>query len=309
MRRTPAIGRVPVRDVRPAVECGRRPAKAVAGETFEVTATVFREGHDAVGANVVLRDPTGRRGPWTPMRELAPGSDRWGAEITPDVTGRWTFRVEAWSHPLASWRHTASVKVPAGIDTGLVLEEGAELYERAAAGVPKGAERDLVLAAARALGDDTLSVHHRLKAALSPEVEDVLARYPLRELVTASDAMPLLVERERALYGSWYEFFPRSEGTAERPHGTFRTAARRLKAIADMGFDVVYLPPIHPIGTTHRKGPNNSLTAGPDDVGVPWAIGSPEGGHDAVHPDLGTLEDFDFFVAEAGRLGLEVALD
>ncbi|MFG2932992.1 alpha-1,4-glucan--maltose-1-phosphate maltosyltransferase [Streptomyces achromogenes] len=309
MRRTPAIGRVPVRDVRPAVECGRRPAKAVAGETFEVTATVFREGHDAVGANVVLRDPTGRRGPWTPMRELAPGSDRWGAEITPDVTGRWTFRVEAWSHPLATWRHTASVKVPAGIDTGLVLEEGAELYERAAAGVPRGAERDLVLAAARALGDDTLSVHHRLKAALSPEVEDVLARYPLRELVTASDAMPLLVERERALYGSWYEFFPRSEGTAERPHGTFRTAARRLKAIADMGFDVVYLPPIHPIGTTHRKGPNNTLTAGPDDVGVPWAIGSPEGGHDAVHPDLGTLEDFDFFVAEAGRLGLEVALD
>ncbi|MBK3527411.1 alpha-1,4-glucan--maltose-1-phosphate maltosyltransferase, partial [Streptomyces sp. MBT70] len=136
-----------------------------------------------------------------------------------------------------------------------------------------------------------------------------LARYPLRELVTASDAMPLLVERERALYGSWYEFFPRSEGTAEQPHGTFRTAARRLKAIADMGFDVVYLPPVHPIGTTHRKGPNNSLTAGPDDVGVPWAIGSPEGGHDAVHPALGTLEDFDHFVAEAGRLGLEVALD
>ncbi|MET8563488.1 alpha-1,4-glucan--maltose-1-phosphate maltosyltransferase [Streptomyces flaveolus] len=309
MRRTPAIGRVPVRDVRPAVECGRRPAKAVAGETFEVTATVFREGHDAVGANVVLRDPNGRRGPWTPMRELSPGSDRWGAQITPDTTGRWTFRVEAWSHPLATWRHTASVKVPAGIDTGLVLEEGAELYERAAAQVPKGPERALVLAAAHALGDDSLSVHDRLKAALSAEVESVLARYPLRELVTASDPMPLLVERERALYGSWYEFFPRSEGTAEEPHGTFRTAARRLKPIADMGFDVVYLPPIHPIGTTFRKGRNNTLTAGPDDVGVPWAIGSPEGGHDTVHPGLGTLEDFDFFVAEADRLGLEVALD
>uniref|UniRef100_UPI0004C8038B maltotransferase domain-containing protein n=1 Tax=Streptomyces flaveus TaxID=66370 RepID=UPI0004C8038B len=233
MRRTPAIGRVPVRDVRPAVECGRRPAKAVAGETFEVTATVFREGHDAVGANVVLRDPNGRRGPWTPMRELSPGSDRWGAEITPDTTGRWTFRVEAWSHPLATWRHTASV----------------------------------------------------------------------------NDPMPLLVERERALFGSWYEFFPRSEGTAEEPHGTFRTAARRLKPIADMGFDVVYLPPIHPIGTTFRKGRNNTLTAGPDDVGVPWAIGSPEGGHDAVHPGLGTLEDFDFFVGEAKKLGLEIALD
>ncbi|OYP19648.1 alpha-1,4-glucan--maltose-1-phosphate maltosyltransferase [Streptomyces sp. FBKL.4005] len=309
MRRTPAIGRVPVRDVRPAVECGRRPAKAVVGETFEVTATVFREGHDAVGANVVLRDPKGRRGPWTPMRELSPGSDRWGAEITPDATGRWTFRVEAWSHPLATWRHTASVKVPAGIDTGLVLEEGALLYERAAAGVPKGPERALVLAAARALGDDCLSVHDRLKTALSPEVQALLDRYPLRELVTASDPMPLLVERERALYGSWYEFFPRSEGTPEQPHGTFRTAARRLGPIAEMGFDVVYLPPVHPIGTTFRKGRNNSLTAGPDDVGVPWAIGSPEGGHDAVHPDLGTIEDFDFFVGEAAKLGLEVALD
>ncbi|ANP52714.1 starch synthase (maltosyl-transferring) [Streptomyces griseochromogenes] len=309
MRRTPAIGRVPVRDVRPAVDCGRRPAKAVTGETFQITATVFREGHDAVGANVVLRDPAGRRGPWTPMRELAPGTDRWGAEVTPDVTGRWTFRVEAWSHPLATWRRTAGVKVPAGIDTGLVLEEGAGLYARAAAGVPKGPERDLVRAAARALGDDTLSVHHRLKAALSPEVDAVLSRHPLRELVTASDPLPLLVERERALYGSWYEFFPRSEGTPEQPHGTFRTAARRLPAIADMGFDVVYLPPVHPIGTTHRKGRNNTLTATAEDVGVPWAIGSPEGGHDAVHPDLGTLEDFDHFVTHARELGLEVALD
>ncbi|MFI1363601.1 alpha-1,4-glucan--maltose-1-phosphate maltosyltransferase [Streptomyces griseochromogenes] len=309
MRRTPAIGRVPVRDVRPAVDCGRRPAKAVTGETFQITATVFREGHDAVGANVVLRDPAGRRGPWTPMRELAPGTDRWGAEVTPDVTGRWTFRVEAWSHPLATWRRTAGVKVPAGIDTGLVLEEGAGLYARAAAGVPKGPERDLVRAAARALGDDTLSVHHRLKAALSPEVDAVLSRHPLRELVTASDPLPLLVERERALYGSWYEFFPRSEGTPEQPHGTFRTAARRLPAIADMGFDVVYLPPVHPIGTTHRKGRNNTLTATAEDVGVPWAIGSPEGGHDAVHPGLGTLEDFDHFVTHARELGLEVALD
>ncbi|WP_031067952.1 maltotransferase domain-containing protein, partial [Streptomyces sp. NRRL F-5527] len=124
----------------------------------------------------------------------------------------------------------------------------------------------------------------RLAAALTPEVDAVLARHPLRELVTSSEPLPLLVERERALYGSWYEFFPRSEGTPEQPHGTFDTAARRLPAIAAMGFDVVYLPPIHPIGTTFRKGPNNTLDAGPDDVGVPWAIGSPEGGHDAVHP-------------------------
>ncbi|MYX94503.1 DUF3416 domain-containing protein, partial [Streptomyces sp. SID486] len=302
------LGRIPVLDVRPVVQRGRRPAKAVTGESFEVSATVFREGHDAVAANVVLRDPEGRAGPWTPMRELAPGTDRWGATVTAGDPGRWTYTVEAWSDPLATWRHHARIKIPAGLDTDLVLAEGAELFERAAAGVPE-AHRRPVLDTAAALRDEDRPAAWRLAAALSPEVAAVLDRYPLRELVTASDPMPLLVERERALYGSWYEFFPRSEGTAQRPHGTFRTAARRLEAIAEMGFDVVYLPPIHPIGTTHRKGRNNTLTAGPDDVGVPWAIGSPEGGHDAVHPALGTLEDFDHFVAEARALGLEVALD
>ncbi|MEU5536886.1 maltotransferase domain-containing protein, partial [Streptomyces sp. NPDC020362] len=161
-----AVGRIPVLDVRPVVQHGRRPAKAVAGESFEVSATVFREGHDAVAANVVLRDPEGRAGPWTPMRELAPGTDRWGATVTPSTPGRWTYTVEAWSDPVTTWRHHAQIKIPAGIDTGPVLEEGARLYERAAAGVPKGPQREPVLAAARALGDDSLSVHHRLKAAL-----------------------------------------------------------------------------------------------------------------------------------------------
>ncbi|MZG17143.1 DUF3416 domain-containing protein, partial [Streptomyces sp. SID5914] len=309
MSATAGIGRIPVRDVRPVVEHGRRPAKAVTGETFEVTATVFREGHDAVAANVVLKDPEGRPGPWTPMRELAPGSDRWGAEVTPGAPGDWTYRVEAWSDPVATWRHTARIKVPAGIDAGLVLEEGAELYRRAAAGVPQEAGRAVLLAAAATLLDDTLPVATRLAAALTPEVDAVLARHPLRDLVTSSEPLPLLVERERALYGAWYEFFPRSEGTPTQPHGTFRTAARRLPAIAAMGFDVVYLPPIHPIGTTHRKGRNNTLTATRDDVGVPWAIGSPEGGHDSIHPALGTLDDFDHFVREAARHGLEIALD
>ncbi|MCV2458302.1 alpha-1,4-glucan--maltose-1-phosphate maltosyltransferase [Streptomyces sp. ICN988] len=309
MSATVGIGRIPVRDVHPVVDNGRRPAKAVTGETFEVTATVFREGHDAVAANVVLKDPEGRPGPWTPMRELAPGSDRWGAEVTPGAPGDWTYRVEAWSDPVATWRHTARIKVPAGIDTGLVLEEGAELFRRAAAGVPADSGRAVVLEAAKTLLDDTLPVATRLAAALTPEVDAVLARHPLRDLVTSSEPLPLLVERERALYGAWYEFFPRSEGTPDTPHGTFRTAARRLPAIAAMGFDVVYLPPIHPIGTTHRKGRNNTLSATPDDVGVPWAIGSPEGGHDSIHPALGTLDDFDHFVREAGRHGLEIALD
>ncbi|MGJ5952473.1 maltotransferase domain-containing protein [Streptomyces neyagawaensis] len=307
---TATVGRIPVLDVRPTVHHGRRPAKAVVGEEFEISAVVFREGHDAVAANVVLTDPEGRPGPWTPMRELAPGTDRWGATVSAPSEGRWTYAVEGWGDPVTTWRHHARIKVPAGIDTELVLEEGARLYERAAAGVPEGGRaRGAVLAAVDALRDTDRPAASRLAAALAPEVDEVLARHPLRELVTSSDPLPLLVERERALFGSWYEFFPRSEGTAEQPHGTFRTAARRLPAIAAMGFDVVYLPPIHPIGTTHRKGRNNTLSPTPDDVGVPWAIGSPEGGHDAVHPDLGTLDDFDHFVAETRALGMEVALD
>ncbi|MEV0322390.1 alpha-1,4-glucan--maltose-1-phosphate maltosyltransferase [Streptomyces sp. NPDC050658] len=307
----PGRGRIPVLDVAPLVHGGRRPAKAVVGETFRVSATVFREGHDAVAANVVLRDPAGRPGPWTPMRELAPGTDRWGADVTPDAAGDWTFTVEAWGDPLSQWRHDAQIKIPAGIDTELVLEEGARLHERAATGSPGS---KVLHAAAEALRDTERPVAARLAAALTPEVDAVLARYPLRELVTESEPLPLRVERERALFGSWYEFFPRSEGAVVREgeapvSGTFRTAAERLPAIAAMGFDVVYLPPIHPIGTTFRKGPDNSLSPGPHDVGVPWAIGSPEGGHDAVHPDLGTLDDFDDFVHRAADLGLEVALD
>ncbi|SPE58288.1 Alpha-1,4-glucan:maltose-1-phosphate maltosyltransferase 1 [Streptomyces netropsis] len=307
------IGRIPVLDLGPLVDCGRRPAKAVVGETFQVTATVFREGHEALGANVVLRDPAGRSGPWAPMRELAPGTDRWGAEVTPDTEGRWTYAVEAWSDPVSTWRHQARIKIPAGIDTELVLEEGALLYERAAAGVPKSDGREAVLAAADALRDRRRQVADRLAAALTPEVTAALTCYPLRELVTSSRSLPLLVERERALFGSWYELFPRSEGATwvdgRLRSGTFRTAARRLPAVAAMGFDVVYLPPIHPIGTSFRKGPNNALSAGPHDVGSPWAIGSADGGHDAIHPDLGTFEDFDHFVSCARDLRMEVALD
>ncbi|GAA1899776.1 alpha-1,4-glucan--maltose-1-phosphate maltosyltransferase [Streptomyces sodiiphilus] len=309
------IGRIPVLDIQPLVDCGRRPAKAVPGETFQVTATVFREGHEAVGANVVLRDPRGRSGPWIPMRELAPGTDRWGADVTPDAEGRWTYAVEAWGNPLTTWRHCASVKIPAGADTELTLAEGAQLLERAAAGVPRSDGRRLLLDTARTLRDTSVPGATRLAGALAPEVTAVLDRHPLREMVTTSRPLPLVVERERALFGSWYEMFPRSEGAragdagSAPVSGTFRTAARRLPEIAAMGFDVVYLPPVHPIGRTFRKGPGGALTAGPDDVGCPWAIGSEDGGHDALHPDLGTFADFDAFVATARELGMEIALD
>ncbi|MGE7388519.1 maltotransferase domain-containing protein [Streptomyces sp. NPDC004126] len=308
------IGRIPVLDVRPAVDCGARPAKAVVDEVFEISATVFREGHDAVAAHVVLRDPSGRLRPPVPLRELAPGTDRWGARVSAEVEGRWTYTVEAWSDPVATWRAHAAIKIPAGLDTGLMLLEGAELYERAAAKIPKRDGREAVLAAADAMRDEDRPAAQRYEAALAPAVGAALARRPYRELVTAAKPLPLVVERRRALFGSWYEMFPRSEGAVVEPgrapvSGTFRTAAERLPAIAAMGFDVVYLPPIHPIGSTFRKGPNNTLSAGSWDPGVPWAIGSPEGGHDAVHPELGTLEDFDAFVARARDLRMEIALD
>jgi starch synthase (maltosyl-transferring) len=317
------IGRIPILDVQPVVECGRRPAKAVTGETFQVSATVIIEGHGALGAGVVLRDPSGKVGPLIRMRELAPGTDRYGADVTVTSEGTWQFHVESWSDPIAHWDHDAGIKIPRGQDVELMLTEGALLFERAARAIrqPPGAARPAAArtdlsALGRKLRDRSLPPWDRLEATRTPRIAAILAEYPLRDQVTRSGRMPVLAERQRALYGSWYEFFPRSEGVQFDPmgrrepiSGTLHTAARRLEAIAEMGFDVVYLPPIHPIGTTFRKGRNNTLEARPGDPGSPWAIGAPEGGHDAIHPDLGTFADFDAFVSRARQLGLEVAID
>ncbi len=317
------IGRIPILDIEPLVECGRRPAKAVAGETFQVSATIIKEGHGVLGADVVLRDPAGQLGPPVRMRELTPGTDRYGADVTVTSEGTWHFHVESWNDPIAHWAHDADIKIPRGQDVELMLTEGALLFERAARSIrqPPGASRPAAArtalnALARKLSDRSLPPWDRLAAAQTRQIAALLNEYPLRELVTRSGWLPVLVERKRALYGAWYEFFPRSEGVQFDPmgrkdpvSGTLRTAARRLEAVADMGFDVVYLPPVHPIGTTFRKGRNNTLAARPSDPGSPWAIGSPEGGHDAIEPDLGTFADFDAFVARARRLGLEVAID
>jgi starch synthase (maltosyl-transferring) len=242
---------------------------------------------------------------------MRPGdNDTWSVPITVDATGAWSFVIEGWGDPLGTWWHDAPLKVDADVDTEVVLEEGARLYERAAAGVPK-AERAVLDGIPDTLRDASLEPRKRLDAALAPAVVAVLTRFPVREFVTASDPRQIWVDRRRALYGSWYEFFPRSEGATLDPprSGTFATAAERLPAIAEMGFDVVYLPPVHPIGRVNRKGPNNTLVPGPEDPGSPWAIGSDEGGHDAIHPDLGTIEDFDAFVRRTHELGMEVALD
>ena len=299
------------------LECGRRPAKAVVGETFEVSATVIREGHEVPGAGVVLRGPVGERLPLARMREIALGTDRYGAEVTPSTEGSWRFHVEAWGDPIGHWQHDAGIKVPRGQDVELMLTEGAALFDRAARSPARPpAHRAALAAVALKLSDRGIAPWDRLAAADAEEITEILDEAPLRELLTRSAAYPLVVHRQRALYGAWYEFFPRSEGVQIDPMGrrepvggTLRTAVCRLDGIADMGFDVVYLPPIHPIGTTARKGRNNALHAGPGDPGSPWAIGSPDGGHDSIHPELGTFADFDEFVARTRELGMEVALD
>jgi starch synthase (maltosyl-transferring) len=307
-------------DVAPVVDLGRYPAKAVVGEPFEITALVFREGHDALSADVVLTDPGGRRRPRVPMTKNADVPDLWRAEVSADSVGAWTFEVEGWSDPIATWRHAAEIKIPAEIDVELMFAEGVLLLERVSAELPKKAGRPTedhrtLADAVKAMKDTRRPADVRYAAAVSRAVDEVLARHPLRDMVTTEGPYQVYVDRRRALYGSWYEFFPRSEGayvdpkTSKVVSGTFQTAAKRLDAVAAMGFDVVYLPPIHPIGKVNRKGPNNTLVTEEGDPGSPWAIGSDEGGHDAVHPDLGTLADFDDFVARADELGLEVALD
>jgi starch synthase (maltosyl-transferring) len=313
------VGRIPVIDVYPVIEQGRYPAKASLGAPFEVAATVFREGHDAVNAEAIFLDPGGAERPPVRMVHGVHEPDRWSASFTPDVEGMWAFRVHGWSDPVATWRHDASIKIPAGIDTELMFAEGTRVMRRLLQAIGRRrrkadlAAREIVTGVIDALEDVSRPDEARLAPALHGDIDDVLAGYPLREFVSSSEPYPFFVDRPLATCGAWYELFPRSEGaTVEEGHvrsGTFRTASARLPGVAAMGFDVVYLPPIHPIGTTFRKGPNNTLTPGPDDPGSPWAIGSPAGGHDAIHPDLGSEEDFRAFVATANGLGLEVALD
>jgi starch synthase (maltosyl-transferring) len=304
-------GRIPIFDVEPNVEAGRRPAKAVAGEQVKVSATVFREGHDLIGVSVVLRDPTGSVVATERMHSVGAGLDRWAGEIRPTTPGDWTFTIQGWADPIATWIHRAHIKIPAGLDVDLELTEGSLLFDRAAATATNPDVRAAYATAAAALRDGTQTVEERLDVATSDDLTDLFAEHPLRDLVTDCGPWPLRVDRRRALVGSWYEMFPRSEGATGEPlvSGTFASASARLEAIAAMDFDVVYLPPIHPIGEINRKGPNNSTEAGPQDPGSPWAIGSAQGGHDTVHPDLGTLADFDRFVATAKSLDLEIALD
>ncbi len=295
----PRIGRIPIRHLRPQQPEGRWSAKAYCGEVIPFEATIFREGHDLLGAQLELTDPSGVT-TIHPMALVGSGTDLWRALARVDHEGDWTWAVRAYSDDWGTWLHTAEIKIPANIDVDLVLAEGTALLK--AAGLTD---------AAKTLATKRLSPAARLAAA---HAVDHALLHSARSLVTVSAPVTLRVERDRAGLGAWYEFFPRSEGAKKQKDGswvsgTLRSAARRLPAVAAMGFDVLYLPPIHPIGTAFRKGPNNTLVAGPNDPGSPWAIGAATGGHDAIHPDLGTEKDFTYFVGAVKKAGLELALD
>ena len=310
------LGRIPVTGVTPVIECGAYPVKAVVHERILIQANVFREGHDSVNASVILTSPGGtqRR---IDMKQVEPkGLDIWQAYVRMAAEGDWTYRIEGWSDPWGTWRHHAEAKLPVRMDVDLVCMEGRELLTRSAhqaeaMRVPGAAS--LLRGAAESLTPDA-DVEEILELITSAPITRAMARFGPRELVSPTAEFPIRVERRRALYSSWYEFFPRSQGAWQDEHGhwhsgTFNSSHERLEAAAAMGFNVVYLPPIHPIGHAFRKGRNNTLDPGPEDPGSPWAIGSPAGGHDAIHPDLGDFDDFDRFVAKARSLGLEIALD
>ncbi|MFV0373630.1 maltotransferase domain-containing protein [Microbacterium sp.] len=307
-------GRIPIADARPTTPGGRYAASAFAGEAVRFQVTAFREGHDLIGVHVRLFAPDGTE----TLHRLSPlhnGLDHWTVTIAPLQQGTWRYRFEAFADEYATWQHAAELKIAAGVDAALMREMGAALLSRAHTETDRSsADRVALQQAADALRDRSVDDAQALVVVRDPLLAAAFAERPLMALVTLDTEHTLLVERERAGVGAWYEFFPRSEGALRHPDGTvtsgtFRTAANRLPAVAAMGFDVVYLPPIHPIGQRNRKGPNNTLTAGPNDPGSPWAIGAATGGHDAVHPDLGTLADFRSFVAAAGDNDLEVALD
>ncbi|MGE3619376.1 MAG: maltotransferase domain-containing protein [Acidimicrobiia bacterium] len=289
-------------DVRPRTPSGF-PAKAVQGEALVVSCDLVADGHDRLGGRVSWR-PEGGEWSHAPLHER--GNDRWAATIACGAIGLHEVRVEAWTDRYATWRHEVEAKVAAGVEVTLEVEEGARILDHLAAAV-EGPARARVAEAAAGLRRTSCSLDVRLNAGLDDEVARLLVGVPDATRRSLSPDHPLWVDRPRAAVGAWYELFPRSEGG-------FAGAARRLEAVAAMGFDVAYLPPIHPIGRTHRKGRGNSLVAGPDDPGSPWAIGGLTasgrlGGHTDLAPELGTEADLAAFVARAGELGLEVALD
>jgi starch synthase (maltosyl-transferring) len=303
--------RVVIENVRPSVDDGRFAIKRTVGERVTVTADVFADGHDVLAAAVLHRPEGSNTWDEVPMTPL--GNDLWQAEFVVTALGRHEYTVEGWIDRFASWRLELSKKVGAAQDVSSELLEGAAIVSRAGARAAAGRDtalRGTLAAAAAALADTGRPAGERVAAALADALARAMDAVPDRSRATRYDRMlGVIVERERARFSAWYEMFPRSAGTDPARSATFEEAAARLAYVKAMGFDVLYLPPIHPIGRSFRKGRNNSLTAEAGDPGSPWAIGAEEGGHTAVEPGLGTIDDFDRFVEAARKQGLEVALD
>ncbi|HEU5085425.1 MAG TPA: alpha-1,4-glucan--maltose-1-phosphate maltosyltransferase [Acidimicrobiales bacterium] len=295
----PSLGAVVIDMVRPSTPGGAGRPKTSVGERTPVQARIFRDGHDLLAARVRWRRARGRTWQQAPLTQTV--NDIWVGELTCTDLGAHEVVIEAWTDVFATWRKELRLKVGAGQDVTTELEEGARILERF---LPECSDRgrERVQDAVDAIRRESCTMDVRLNAALDDALVPLVAGIPNQHDLTASETISLWVDRERARFSSWYEFFPRSEGG-------FKGSLERLDAVADMGFDVVYFPPIHPIGRTARKGKNNTLTPEPDDVGVPWAIGGPEGGHTAIHPDLGTEEEFVAVVERAKELGMEIALD
>ena len=328
------FGRIVVMDVTPSAEQGMFPARVELGEPFEVTAQVFIEGRTKVGATAVLRNPRGREMQRAAMTCTNPGLDRWTvmlqagehSDLKPwdedyaavkRQLGEWTVTIEGWEDTYTSWLHDARIKVQVGDDVENALETGAEMLNRWAHTADahlSARDRKHLEQAAERMSDKERPASARLAEADNPRIEALHKTHPLRDGISESRPQRFKVERPKSSFAAWYQFFPRSEGAYRAEDGTivqgnFKTALTGLDRAAEEGFDIVYLPPIFPIGVTNRKGRNNSLVAGPHDPGSPFGIGSELGGHDTVDPLLGTMDDFKAFVAHAHELGLEIALD
>jgi starch synthase (maltosyl-transferring) len=300
--------RVIIEGVEPEIDCGRFPIKRTVGEKVTVEADAFTDGHDAITVHLLWRPSSQTEWRYAAMEPL--GNDRFRGELTPGEPGRWSYTVAAWVDPFKTWRRDLEKRVAAGQEVSLDLRIGAALVRAAGERAEKAGRRAdaRVLASLAEALETGADPRERLGVALGDELAQIMDRHPDRRAATVYRELGVVVDRERARFSTWYEMFPRSCGPEGR-HGTFRDCEARLPYIAEMGFDVLYLPPIHPIGTTFRKGKNNAVAAEPGDVGSPWAIGAAEGGHKSILPELGTLEDFRRFVAAAGEHGLELALD
>ena len=298
-RNVPA-GAFHIEDVYPSIDGGRFPVKRVAGEPIEVWADIFRSGHDVLTANLIWRQDQARE--WQREPLTFHENDRWRGSFTPERPGNYVYAIEAWTDDFATWKHGFELKQKAGQDVTLDALEGAALLTRAQYG---GSEAAAVVLRQC---DEFLKTGNPAPL-LVPELATAMTESHERSDLTRSPLYPLTVDRERAIAGAWYEMVPRSQSAVEGRHGTFRDCIARLPDIAAMGFDVLYFTPIHPIGRANRKGRNNALTATADDCGSPYAIGAAEGGHDAIHPELGTLTDFRDLVVAAKSYNLEIALD